>query len=651
VGEQFIDLFTAGGYALVGRMYSALAQPSLSWVFYLLASAGILSSLLESAVDERPDFWLRHLLCVCLAAVLTLMPQQIDLSSLTYGAPGAVESAFGTRTGAAPHLTVWIERLGANAAVALRNLTERQPTLAIPGIAAQVAEIASDPASLNDGQLRANLEIWRQRVVPQLLSDHPELAQQLRDARLMGALLNPRPSAPQFVGQDAANSGQAVQSLLARSGVDLSGLARQQAPLARQITDVAGADPWAVGADGGPVQIRFSQRNPGSSPAPEAGAPANYADALQRADQLSAELRAQLPGAGASVPVQGLDQLYDLLGRSLLYNAGVTFSADAATRATLGSLCQRSGYAACRAALAPLVDASGRLHVPQADRYNTSSWTSLLQQPISSLLLLVTSLLLKALSTLVVSVLPFALGIAKALAILVSMLGTWLLLWPGRARVALTWMLGPISFVSLWSVLFNLWADIEPGLSQLASLVQSSDHGSWSAVDAMSIAISLGYMGLPSLALGVVYGQSGRALYHASARIETALMMAWHTRGTAAAFGRRWLVNSPLGRRWNQRAYRAIGLGPLRPTRTATGVTARGKRAAAKLRIPASASSSAATTSPGGVASPPAATDVGVDSNQQELFPGTNGDAGTAGSSPSKGKSKRKAPPANRNTR
>jgi len=41
-------------------------------------------------------------------------------------------------------------------------------------------------------------------------------------------------------------------------------------------------------------------------------------------------------------------------------------------------------------------------------------------------------------------------------------------------------------------------------------------------------------------------------------------MMAWHTRGAALAFARRWVVNSPMMRRLNQRAYRAVGMGPLR---------------------------------------------------------------------------------------
>jgi hypothetical protein len=117
--------------------------------------------------------------------------------------------------------------------------------------------------------------------------------------------------------------------------------------------------------------------------------------------------------------------------------------------------------------------------------------------------------------------------------------------------------------------------------------VGHSDYGSFSAGRIMSIAISVGYLGLPAIALSILSGNALRALNHAGARLETALLMAWRTRRTVMSFGRRWLANSPLARRWNQRVYRAVGLGTLRSTRPAaprakrpagaTGVTATGR--------------------------------------------------------------------------
>ena len=569
MGEQFVDLFTAGAYALVGRIDAALANPSLAWLFYLLAAAGLIAAMLQSAIAGQPIIWLRHLACLALASVLTLMPQRVDLTTLDYGAPGEVERLFGTRTGAAPHLTYWIERLGANATVNLRALTHQGPTFVVPGVAAQVDAITHDAALLDEPQLKANEIIWRQDLVPQILHDDPALAQRIAAGGLLPALLAPAPDAPQLIGTRPAAQAQAVQAALAGAGIDLGALLRAQAPLINQVTSDAGAQPWTIpAAPGTPAQIAFSLRSAGAIPGLPwrlANAPA-YDDAIRHADALTATLRAQLPQADSAAPVSRIEDLYDRIGRSVFYDAAAGIAADGQAKAAIGSLCQRTSDANCALSMAPLLDTAARLRMPARDRYTTGNRTTWLEQPITTILLTIASVMLGTLATLVVAVLPFTLGVAKTIAILVSTIGCWMLLWPGRARVAVAWMVGPISFVSLWSVLFDLWADIEPALSQIGSLVGGAPHGSWSAGRAMSIAISLGYMGLPTLALGIVYGE-GRALYHASARMETALMTAWHARAAIISFSRHWIVNSPLGRRWNQRVYRAVGLGPLAASR------------------------------------------------------------------------------------
>jgi hypothetical protein len=563
VGEQFTDLFTAGAYALVARLYQGLGNSTLSWLFYLLATSGMIFAIAQSAMQRRPEQWLFHLFAVGVASILTIVPQSIDLKALTYGAPGKIEDLFGTNVGAAPHLTYWVERAGAISASTLRGLIHQRAVLTVPGVAAQIDSLASNPALLNDAQLKANLQIWRTRVVPRILDAYPDLADQIRSAGLESALLNPAPADAGWVGGAIANRAQGVRDALSSAQIDLQKIIDAMSPLASQIAQDAGARPWVLGPSPGTAQVQLVQRPAILAPTRSAITAYAYDDALRQADTRAGEMMAMLPQATAPTVVGGAAQLYDLLGRSVFFVAGASIARDEAARATLGSLCQRSGVDACRLAMAPVVESSCRLQVSESDKYNTVGWTTWLGQPITTVLLTITSLLLDAISSLVISVLPFALGIAKSMAILVSTVGAWLLLWPGRARIALTWMVGPIAFVSLWSVFFNLWADLEPVLMQIASTVGGVEHGTWSAGRAMSIAISLGYLGLPSLALGVIYGQSGRALYHASARMENALLMAWHTRGSILNFGRRWLVNSPLARRWNQRAYRAVGLGAL----------------------------------------------------------------------------------------
>ena len=567
MGEQYIDLFAAGAYALEAKLLQALAQPSMTWIFYFLAATGIVVSIVQSALEGGTQLWLRHLVTTSVASVLILMPHRIELTDLTYAAPGRIETLFGTRSGAAPHLTYIVERFGASISSSLRNLMHSQPTLAVPAIASQVENLVSDPATLNDAQLRANLQAWRDAIVPRLLAEHLDLAASLREANLVPALLNPAPADENWVSPETAHRAATVRALLSASGFDLTATAADESALLRQITDAAGADPWIAGTSS--VRIRMIMELPPTIDPPPTGSPAYY-DAVSRGGALAQAMIEELPQANEVTEVTRIEQLHDLLGRSIMYAAAVSYLREDSRLATLGSHCQRLGAGACRAAQASLIRTSAALRVPATDRYNTATFTTWLKQPLATVLLAVASLLLGALASLVVAVLPFLLGVAKAIAILMSSVGLWMMLWPGRLRDAISWMVLPVAFVALWSLLFNLWADVEALLSTIASIVSDSDYGSFSAGRIMSIAISAGYLALPAVALSILSGNALRALNHAGMRLETALLMAWHTRRTAISFGRRWLTNSPLARRWNQRVYRAVGLGTLRSSRPPT---------------------------------------------------------------------------------
>ena len=568
MGEQYTDLFAAGAYALDARLLQTLADPSAAWIFYVLAGAGIIASIARSVLEGESQLWIRHLVTVGVASVLILMPQRIELANLTYAAPGAIEQLFGTRTGAAPHLTYLVERFGTVATSRLHSLMHVQPMFSVPAVASQVADLASDPATLSDAQLRANLQIWRACIVPRLLALHPDVADSLRQANLLPALMNPAPSDQRWVGAQISASATAVRAALARSGFDLPAAVADESLLLRKITDDAKAEAWTSNSGTGPVGLQLAMAPPPTVDAPPSGSPGYY-DAVARGSALARSLIDELPQTNRTTEVARVDELHDLLGRSILYAAGVTYLREETRLATLGSYCQRLGDAACRSAQAPLIRASIGMRIPSSDRYDTPGFTTWLKQPLATILLTVASLVLGALSSLVVAVLPFLLGVGKAMAILTSSVGLWMMLWPGRLRDAISWMVLPVAFVALWSLLFNLWADVEPYLTAVASIVGGSDYGSLSAGRIMSIAISIGYLGLPVVTLSILSGHVMRALNHASGHLESALLMAWRTRATFLSFGRRWLVNSPLARRWNQRAYRAVGLGTLRSARAA----------------------------------------------------------------------------------
>jgi len=555
MGEQYVDLFAAGAYALEAKLLEALAQPALAWIFYVLAAVGIVVSVLQSVFSGDVQLWIRHLATVSVASVLILLPHPVELANLTYAAPGVIETLFGTRTGAAPHLTYLVERFGTAVAGRVRDLMHTRPILTVPSVASQVEDLASDASMLEDLQVKANLQIWRECIVPWLLDHHPDFAEAIRERDLMLALMNPAPSSDTWVGPTTSRAAAAVRALLSASGVDLAVVIADQSVLLRQITDIAGAAPWIAGSSS--IRIQATSEPPPTPDPPINASPAYY-DAVSRGVALAQAMIDQLPEANRPIDLGRIEHLHDILGRSLLYAAAINYLRDEARLATLGSYCQRLSEIACRSAQVSLVP---------VDRYNSRSFTTGLKQPLATTLLAVAALLLGALASLVVAVLPFLLGVAKALAILLSSIGVWMLLWPGRLRDALSWMVFPVAFVALWGILFNLWAEVESFLTAIGSVVGHSDYASLSAGRIMSIAISVGYLGLPAIALSILSGNALRALNHASARVETALLMGWRIRRTVMSSGRRWLANSPLARRWNQRLYRSVGLGALRRAR------------------------------------------------------------------------------------
>ena len=133
------------------------------------------------------------------------------------------------------------------------------------------------------------------------------------------------------MGPDAAAKARAIRQMLAGSGISLPAVVQDQSALLNQIASDAGAVPWTGDEAGKAIGIRLVQFTGAPPPrsAAVAAAPA-YDDALKHADAVAAELHGQLPDADArgSVTIQRVDELYDLLGRSILYRAGDTLARD-----------------------------------------------------------------------------------------------------------------------------------------------------------------------------------------------------------------------------------------------------------------------------------------------------------------------------------
>jgi len=230
----------------------------------------------------------------------------------------------------------------------------------------------------------------------------------------------------------------------------------------------------------------------------------------------------------------------------------------------LGSLVQRIGNQQALLNQFTVYQQAENIYQPEVDQYNTFHFSTFFYQPISTVLLALGSGLVDSICKLVISIMPFCLGVAKALAILMSVIGVWMLLWPGRFMLAMQWMIGPIAFVGLWNIFFNIWSQIEGSLSAIASVVGGSPHGSWSAGRIMSLALSLGYLGLPTLARHILWGSAHAVLQHGGDQVPHTLQQGKMTAGYWGKSSYQWLRHSPAARRVMQRMYSTVGLGTLK---------------------------------------------------------------------------------------
>jgi len=217
VGEQYLDLFCAGAYALCSKLMLGLSAVSMNWLFFVLATVGIIYSIYQSLLGIGQHFWIRHLVCVAIASLMVSVPIAIPLNQLDYAAPGKIEALMNTSIGGAPILTWVTDQFFRSLNRSVRIiLSGGVPTVGIPGIVAQSDELMANPRILNDVQLRANLIAWKSYVLPRLLQQDPRLMNAITLNHWQTLAQNPKSSDVRF-NADAQNVQNFVQMLNAIS--------------------------------------------------------------------------------------------------------------------------------------------------------------------------------------------------------------------------------------------------------------------------------------------------------------------------------------------------------------------------------------------------------------------------------------------------
>jgi hypothetical protein len=127
---------------------------------------------------------------------------------------------------------------------------------------------------------------------------------------------------------------------------------------------------------------------------------------------------------------------------------------------------------------------------------------------------MVVSLFVKLFAQLIAALTPYALAVSRGLAVIVSIAGICLLLVPGRTRDALAWMVGPMAWTHLWSLLFIVWYPLETlATDALAALpLGETASGALSSQAVMRFVFAAGYGSLPFLAWKLAFGGLARSM-------------------------------------------------------------------------------------------------------------------------------------------
>jgi len=128
----------------------------------------------------------------------------------------------------------------------------------------------------------------------------------------------------------------------------------------------------------------------------------------------------------------------------------------------------------------------------------------------------VVAALVRLLSGLVIAATPWAIGAAKIVALLLAIVGVFMLLIPNRLTLACEWMIGPITWVNLWHALFLLWWKASQFLDRVYDTLVFSTaipDGGLGAASVLQLLSATGYIAVAIFAYHIVFARAGGGAY------------------------------------------------------------------------------------------------------------------------------------------
>lgn len=523
MGSPILGAMAAMGYAFTKVLLVGLAS-SGPWIFLVIATVSLGYSALKPISDsEAPYAFFRHLLAVCVAAILLASYTHVDLSlvvgdRLATGVTGTVTD------GAAPLPTYAIDVVGTALTSTAKSIVAKPTDYLIPMLSNVVREATANPANLVDKQVAANLSMWRFISAAAMRADS-SVAQAIQSKGLLNRLQNPVAMNDIYSGKKAVAEMSQIVSILdsakdvATLGVLVCGNSSQLKTLADEFTGISWIPDNACASPGGVTMSVVSSattdvvaqaQSPGSFIDP------NAASKAAKGASMMQKLISDNTAAASQTHFSTMSEVFRALGAGALLSSAVQSAQDDSFKVMLGEQCNQKGDAACLGSFAPTYNTLGNV-VDNADHGQASSggfsWSKItdsIWKIIAGSIAYIVGAFMSIFAKLVASLMPFAIAMARSIAIVISVLGIYLLLLPSRVGDSIKWMIGPIAWVHVWSVLYLFWWKFSEFIldygEQLFWDASAFTGDGISSAAVIQFTAAVVYTALPVIAWAIVFG-------------------------------------------------------------------------------------------------------------------------------------------------
>jgi len=533
LGLPLPGAIAAFGWAAARVLMDGFAGAAGGWLFPTIACVAGLWAFSAQIAEGDAYLLFKHIAAIAAAAVLLYAPVRTDLSAVVNGRIGGF-GFIDVNQGAAPIPTQLIDWMGTAITGAAKQMLVGADQQILPMLDQALSDAASDRASYQDGQIAMNVATWRMLLSSALLSD-PSAAAALDGQGLRERALNPVPADARYSGATAAQDAQNVLNILQSLSAPLGETLCRNAALVADLAGTFGAVPWTpardcAGTASGAVAVLIVSATTRQSLSVAAQtAPTSDAASQARVSRAAAVLQGLFSTYGSAINAGSFTDwgsLYRSLAAATLVGAAAQLARDVRFKSLLGASCAAYGNDYCAGTFAASAQAMSQ-YVANRDPHSVAPWYERVWQwfdgsepgsgPVAMIAAAVASLvsvLFKLMAQMVASLTPYALAAARAVAVLLAVLGIYLLLIPGRTRDAIGLMVGPIAWVHIWTLLFIVWYPLETAGSQAAGRLPlaGATTGTVAARAVVRFVFAAGYASLPYVAWKIVFGGLSRTV-------------------------------------------------------------------------------------------------------------------------------------------